>query len=343
MKFVFIAPRFHTNFYYLVKVLLEHNHQVDFLALYQGQSEAHNLVTPIILGLAGKRRPPLVSFLKQFWRSRPDVVIIKDIVTPYSLLAFVTAFILRKKIIFLTQIPKFRAQAVSGSVQWLWRLGRAYALTPVLGDKKFPNYNHNLIYIPFVIAVDESNITRNKDKAISILSVGKWQDRKRQLLLIKAIKKIKTDWPVKLTLIGEEDEIEYLKLVKDYIKDNKLESVVKIIPHRSWDKMVDLYRQADLFVLPSVNESAAYSLLEAMSYGLAVISSNDNGTQWYIEAGQNGFVFEKDNLTDLALKIKQTISDREYLFQMRQKSLELAKINYQPEMFYQRLMELIDK
>lgn len=343
MKFTFIAPRFHTNLYYPIKVLLDNNHQVDFLALYKGQSESHDLVKPIILGCSKYRLPSIWLFLKSIRSSYADVLIIKDIVTPYSIMALIVGFLLRKKMVVLTQIPKFRPKIESGSVKWLWRIFRIYALTPVLGDRNFSNQNHNLIYTPFVIPADSKIRSYfQQDDVITILCVGKFQFRKNQLLLIKAINDLRNKFSINLWLSGQEDEEDYLEQVKDYIKNNRLESVVKIFPHRSWDKMKDLYRQVDLFVLPSFAESAAYSILEAMSFGLPVISSDDNGTKWYIEEGVNGYIFNHTDRDDLKIKLESIIKDRDKLVNMGQASLDLVATKYQPTIFYKHLMDIID-
>ena len=150
MKFIFIAPRFHTNFYYATKTLIDHGHQVDFFVLYKGVSEMHDLVNPKVLGYSklftwwnnwrnpGGGRviktqyelrcgfPPIFTFLNLLIKSKADVLIIKDIVTSYSLLALIFGFLLRKKMIVWNHIAKHRKKRRSGSVYWLWRIFGVY-------------------------------------------------------------------------------------------------------------------------------------------------------------------------------------------------------------------------
>ncbi len=343
MKFIFIAPRFHTNFYYPIKTLLDHGHQVEFLALYEGKSESHDLVKPIIIGREIFWPILFVKVMKYLWLNNPDVLIIKDIVTPYSLIALTLGRLFHKKMLVMTQIPKFRAQSRSGAVRWLWSFFRTYAITPVLGEVMFSNKNKNLIYLPFIIPVNKTlSRVDSANEIITILCVGKFQARKNQLLLIKAVQQLRDDYNLKLILSGQEDEVEYLNQLKSYIKEHELESVVKIIHHRPWDQMVDLYNQSDLFVLPSYSEPASYSILEAMSYSLPVVSSDDNGTQWYIKPGQNGWVFKSNDLGDLTEKLKLLFGDRSQLKRMGEKSLVLVAENHNPETFYQKLMEIIN-
>ena len=52
------------------------------------------------------------------------------------------------------------------------------------------------------------------------------------------------------------------------------------------------YKRNDVFVLLSEKEQASISQLEAMSYNLAIICSNDNGSAHYVKNSFNGFVIE---------------------------------------------------
>ena len=56
--------------------------------------------------------------------------------------------------------------------------------------------------------------------------------------------------------------------------------------------------------MPSINSFEAFGIvqLEAMSYGVPVISSNINGVRTIINKTKNGYIFETKNLDDLLNK-----------------------------------------
>jgi glycosyltransferase involved in cell wall biosynthesis len=55
-------------------------------------------------------------------------------------------------------------------------------------------------------------------------------------------------------------------------------------------KLVELYRESDLFVFPSVNEGLAQVLLEAMATGLPVVASDLSGACDCVTEGKEGFI-----------------------------------------------------
>ena len=49
MKFLFVAPRFHTNQFPIVKGLIEKGHQVEFFVQYVGMGENHSILKPRLM------------------------------------------------------------------------------------------------------------------------------------------------------------------------------------------------------------------------------------------------------------------------------------------------------
>lgn len=102
MKFLFIAPRFHTNQFPIVKSLIEKGHKVEFLVQYRGKIEDYSLVEPhmmkksLFLSFVYKILehkydanslekikirfyiPSAIDLFKKINEFRPDVVILRD-------------------------------------------------------------------------------------------------------------------------------------------------------------------------------------------------------------------------------------------------------------------------
>jgi N-acetyl-alpha-D-glucosaminyl L-malate synthase BshA len=67
--------------------------------------------------------------------------------------------------------------------------------------------------------------------------------------------------------------------------------------HASVDELLSC---ADLFLLPSENESFGLAALEAMACGAPVVASNVGGIPEVVEHGVSGFLFDPDALQDMA-------------------------------------------
>ncbi|MFZ5516450.1 MAG: glycosyltransferase family 4 protein [Candidatus Zhuqueibacterota bacterium] len=87
----------------------------------------------------------------------------------------------------------------------------------------------------------------------------------------------------------------------------------------SQEKLLELYRSALVFVMPSLTEGSPISTLEAMACGLPVVCTPE-GSGEYIEDGVNGYIFPfKDPLT---------LADRvNYLFEHRDVAYEFGRLN----------------
>ena len=96
------------------------------------------------------------------------------------------------------------------------------------------------------------------------------------------------------------------------------------VPH---EKMAPIYRQADVFVLPSLNEGMSNSLLEAMASGLPIITTNTGGTAELVDK-TNGIVIRKESSEDITAALKTLCENKTLLNQMgsasRKKAEELS-------------------
>jgi glycosyltransferase involved in cell wall biosynthesis len=142
---------------------------------------------------------------------------------------------------------------------------------------------------------------KNKNNWIELVSVCYLVRRKRVDLIIQAMKKIigKTR-NVKLTIVGDGPEKKYLQnLVKQLYLDDYI-TFTGYIPH---NKVGKYFSQADIFVNMSESESWGQVYLEAMSYGLPVISSKNIGSSAILEEGKTGYLVGQGDYGALEKKI----------------------------------------
>lgn len=121
---------------------------------------------------------------------------------------------------------------------------------------------------------------RNGD-AVKILYVGDFSRNKNIPRSIEAVTRLHRTRPVTLTLVGGggDGEEEVRSLVASSSCVRWLGRVDKP------DELLGVYRQHDLFLMPSLKETFGVVYLEAMSQGLPVIHSRGQGIDGYFEPG----------------------------------------------------------
>ncbi|MBK9713254.1 MAG: glycosyltransferase family 4 protein [Kouleothrix sp.] len=81
--------------------------------------------------------------------------------------------------------------------------------------------------------------------------------------------------------------------------------------HVPWRNLMDVYRRASVFVMPSYYESFGISCLEAMACGLPVVATTAGGLPEVVEDGVTGILVPPGDSTALAEAINLLLSDAE--------------------------------
>ena len=85
--------------------------------------------------------------------------------------------------------------------------------------------------------------------------------------------------------------------------------LIKVGPLRDRMRLLELYRQSDLFVLPSLYDTFGFVFCEAMSQGLPCIGTDFNAMPELIEEGLNGYLAPRNDPETLAAKIVRFYAD----------------------------------
>ena len=100
-----------------------------------------------------------------------------------------------------------------------------------------------------------------------------------------------------------------------------------------------MLNSCDVYILPSYHEGLPISVLEAMSYGKPVISTNVGGIPEIVKPGFNGWLFQPGDHQALNTIIREAMNNKDLLKQYGNNSLRLSK-NYTPESVFQSLNQL---
>ena len=203
--------------------------------------------------------------------------------------------------------------------------------------KVIPNFIDNEQYLPEKCVCCRNNFAEPTEKVI--LHTSNLRKVKRIQDVISTFNIIQKTIPSKLIIAGEGPEWELAdQLIQEYGIQDKVKSLGMV------SDLQDVLKAADLFLLPSEQESFGLAALEAMAANVPVISSNAGGLPEVNIDGFSGFVCPVGDVETMAEKAIYILENEERLKQFAQNAKEQAlsfdkkKILPQYESLYQSVI-----
>lgn len=145
---------------------------------------------------------------------------------------------------------------------------------------------------PSYITGEVRNILKEMDKGFTLLYIGNIEPRRNIKFMINLMKKV-CDCKIDANLIivgsgNEEYQNECLELIEKYSLQNR----IKIFGKVPQEQISVIYEKADIFLLPTSYEIYGMVMMEAMYYGLPVITTRNGGSLTVIKNKVNGCIEE---------------------------------------------------
>lgn len=102
-------------------------------------------------------------------------------------------------------------------------------------------------------------------------------------------------------------------------------------------KWLELYHQADVFVLPTYSEPFGWVFIEAMAAGLPIITTRVNAIPEIVSHEETGFLIQPGDRTDLANRIQQLIENRNLGREMGAKARQIVEQKFNAHTNFQSL------
>lgn len=162
------------------------------------------------------------------------------------------------------------------------------------------------------------------------LFIGMDFERKGGFVLLEAFKKVRQAIAgARLVIVGPNKEL-----------ININEPGVELLGHVSdREKIEKLYKEASLFVMPSLMEPFGLVFLEAMAHKIPCIGTTVDAMPEIIEDGKTGFLVAPKNVEELAAKMILSLSNQKNLKEMGQAAFE----KLQREFSWDFVGEKVDK
>lgn len=170
-----------------------------------------------------------------------------------------------------------------------------------------------------------------------VLAVGRLTYQKGFDLLLEswlAVSQVMPDW--KLKIVGEgEDRVK----LTDFIEKNKLTDSVELVGNTN--DVGQYYKEAEIFCLSSRFEGFGMVLIEALAFGLPIVSFDCEVGPAEILADTGSILVSQNDTSKLASSLVKMMSNDEQRKTIGLRSKEKAK-TYQPEKIINQWVELLE-
>jgi glycosyltransferase involved in cell wall biosynthesis len=308
---------------------------------------------PVRLFLAMRR---VGVFLWRFERTRPDAVLLltavgasvaeKGAMAWYSRLRGVPALMFPRAGGLMDDVRRSRFTrwwvrlAMRGAARVLcqgegWRsfaiegLGREPGDAPVV---------QSWTATPELIEVGRGRVQPEPGAPVRLLFVG-WLEREKGVReLVEACARLEGGRPFTLTLVGEGRLSE---AARRQAEELGIAGAVRFTGWMQPEELVEAYRDADVFVLPSWLEGLPNAMIEAMAARLAVVVSIVGEVPTVIRDGVNGLLVSPRDPAQLTRALARVIEDDALRGRLADAGHEMAVESFGVEPAVDRLVEII--
>ena len=174
-----------------------------------------------------------------------------------------------------------------------------------------------------------------------VLFLGRIHVKKGIELLLKAWKRIHSDYLDWQLLVVGNGEAEYIHSLEMKVESLELKDSIKILPPVFGEAKIKVYQESALFCLPSYSENFGMVIAEAMSCGTPVITTtncpweilNKTSTGWCIDL----------NVGNLEKTLREAMRmDANALYNMGQKASKLIVDNFDYRSVTRKILRLYE-
>lgn len=173
----------------------------------------------------------------------------------------------------------------------------------------------------------------------NLLYVGHLEPRRNILFMLDVVAALNDEYHLLIVGTGEAD---YVEQVKNKIANLHLQNRVSLLGRVEQKNLPALYKQTDLFLLPSSYEIYGMVLLEAMYFSLPVISTRTAGADLIINK-DNGLIIDNLEHVIWAKSIIEITEDQTRLESLKEKASQTIKNKYLWSKTASRFIELYKK
>lgn len=147
----------------------------------------------------------------------------------------------------------------------------------------------------------------SNNQNVKFLYVGALSKRKNLSSSIEALKKlIYEGYDVEFNVIGK-------KIDQSVFEEIRKTSFINYESPKEKEKLKSIYRENDIFIMPSLTESFGLVYAEALSQGLPIIYSEGQGFDEQFENGFVGYKVKSKSSKEISIAVKKILNNYDYI------------------------------
>jgi len=148
-----------------------------------------------------------------------------------------------------------------------------------------------------------------KDNTLNLVYTGRIDINKNLITTIKCCEKfLKYKYKVSLTVIGKITTKKYKNIIPKY-------DFINYVGSKNKEEIVNIYKNMNIFVMPSKHETFGLTYVEAMSQGLPIIYTKNEGFDKFFDEGVVGYPIKYNDYKEMAEKIDLIVEDYQHMSQ----------------------------
>jgi glycosyltransferase involved in cell wall biosynthesis len=200
--------------------------------------------------------------------------------------------------------------------------------------------------IPCCVNIPEKLPVRTPSDIVHCLAVGRMVGKKAPLKLLESFRlAMQSNSNLHLDYVGTGP---LFKKAQEYVKEHGLQNQVTLHGGQPHQVVLDMLQSSDLFLQHSVvdpesgdEEGMPVIILEAMGYGLPVISTNHAGIPEAVLNGLTGYIVEEGDVEGMAQRILELAADGQKRLTMGENGRRNAQDNFTWQIEKARLLEVM--
>jgi glycosyltransferase involved in cell wall biosynthesis len=146
--------------------------------------------------------------------------------------------------------------------------------------------------------LEDDQADRPPEPLLRVLYVGSFSKNKNVASILQATKTLSRERPIELTLVGSGGDQE--SPVRNAVDNGTFPFARYLGRIDDREELRDIYREHDIFVMPSFRESFGVAYIEAISQGLPVVHSRGQGVDGYFEMNTVSEAVDPRSTADIA-------------------------------------------